>query len=258
MASECASSTLALKWRVVDVTLSTHEKDVTRVLTPFDVPSHYHPRECLGQELVQQMYGISHYTNAYRCLRPQSNLNEASYGEFAAIETEADVIRFASRYGLLCGLDITVFWWPPEVCDIVFPGEPIERWLYFARRMREVVSLWERHKRGDSDTVKGVKGPITISELLANGISLGLWGLVSLEVNADAPDYRSLSRSVVPNCLLGALWLQLLDEVMLVERNGLCIVCGRSFSRVRKTKQFCSSRCKSLYRQQRRVATNEQ
>lgn len=221
---------------------------------------------------------MAHQVRRYAPLREE----RALFKEFAAIESAADVLRFANQYGALGG-DAEVLIDLPfnQASALVSVGELLDTWVSEAATMRELISLWEMATDGRKaalgefiwwtrNTVEYRSGrsrsviahstltrdlfrqlrpdePVPPAfEYLRRAINEHLKGRASPRLISSVEPTR-LRLSIVPSSLIGALWLQFSLAVDGDKTYRVC-ACGQWFEVSPEVKRadakFCSDPCR--------------
>jgi hypothetical protein len=95
------------------------------------------------------------------------------FREFADLESEETIVRFASSYGALGGqLRQDIFVSPAERADhpVLCDGELLKRWWSEIRAMRDAIQLWEWVRAEDVDSLAGYLAP---REIDLNQVPIG-------------------------------------------------------------------------------------
>ena len=169
--------------------------------------------------------------------------------------TKKGILAFADEYGLLGdGVPVGVRR-KPVGGKLVGTGEPFQRWQGEIRRMHQAIEVWKvalRKKRKDWQSSTEVNA-------LRRLITKTLKGRVSPRLLWDARSRLGLY--VVPENLLGAMWLQLARAVNWQKKYERCEGpgCGKVIeisldeSGNRADCQYCSGACRQkAYRQRKR------
>lgn len=68
-------------------------------------------------------------------------------------------------------------------------------------------------------------------------------------------DYKQLEFGLIPNCLIGALWLQFALYINRTLESATCPYCGDTFVPARRGHKYCSNTCRNLFnRNLKRIA----
>lgn len=222
--------------------------------------------------------------------------HDALHREFADIDpTEKTAAAFANKYGQLGG-DIahTCYVWNPSLPPLLvnqlstmplsidsvppylpFLGDTLDGWRREIKAMKRTVTLWEHLVSGKKKLVqnhlekewgKGVGMDLHWDEILIKGYELLRDDINKHLLKRISPEMRSRQRKhnlglrIVPDSLIGALWLQFALAVDGNKEYKQCKMCstwfeiGRTESyspeagfrgRARKDKTYCSNACRS-------------
>lgn len=193
------------------------------------------------------------------------------FREFAALRpTEAQVLTFADRYGLLeRGSNLE--------CDTRFGrvavhGEKLEDWKKEIMAMKAAVTLWDAISRGRKEKLAGFRRqfklrslPLEVQRRLhldKDDPAMAAHSAVQRETDARlirhvvsrlvfAGDQPRLQVCLAPQNLLGAMWLQFAASVDALKTFLKCAQCGAPFEISRSPTtgkridaRFCSVRCR--------------
>jgi hypothetical protein len=204
------------------------------------------------------------YVTTYRPLEDRTGL----FREFADLNpTEAGVLKFANRFGLLQRDDNLTL--DSEFGLVSAHGEPLDLWSGEIKSLRSALSLWELIRSGKSSELR--------AELAKRDLPLAVKGRLHIEDDDPAmaalspiqkvtdgrllrnvetrllfhEDSPRLGISLMPRDLLGAVWLQFAVAVDALKNFAKCAQCGAPFevSRAPRTGKrpdalFCSTRCR--------------
>ncbi len=170
--------------------------------------------------------------------------------------TPKGILAFANQFGHLgfgaggVGGDIDADWedrtdkeWeefihsesnnPPDM-------EPFEWWSEHVRRMRECVETWDKMQSGRADE----RAMLRLQESVGNKLR----GRVRVAFRRDRRVGGFLLQ-IVPNTLLGAVWLQLAEAISGYKKHRACAACSNWFEvspeKFRKSRHYCSEPCRS-------------
>jgi hypothetical protein len=191
-------------------------------------------------------------TREYQPLKEFSGL----FRTFAATPpTEEGILAFANQYGHLGA-------WPnaPEefpdgtdeldteeelaeylaACEKVIPDEPFEAWVEEIRRVRACLERWDRVQRGE--------GGETDLLSVQNGVDLGIRFSAQARLLKDRRR-GGLTIQIMPENLLGAIWLQFAEAVSGNKKYRACATCGRWYElspdKARADSVYCREACRS-------------
>jgi hypothetical protein len=130
--------------------------------------------------------------------------------------------------------------------------EDMDFWCEQIGRMRDCVRTWDKVQNGKADQQAMLRLQVTVSNSLR--------GRVRVAFGRD-PEQRvgGFLLQIVPNTLLGALWLQLAETISGYKQHRACAACGNWFEvspeKFRKSRHYCSEPCRSrAYRSRKEKA----
>lgn len=130
--------------------------------------------------------------------------------------------------------------------------EDMHFWCDQICRMGECVETWDKAQWGKSDE----KAMQRLQETVSNNLR----GRVRVAFGRD-PEKRigGFLLEIMPNTLLGALWLQLAETISGSKKHRACAACGNWFEvspeKFRKSRHYCSEPCRSrAYRSRKEKA----
>lgn len=188
------------------------------------------------------------------------------FREFVATPTTRDgILAFANRYGHIgeggwectamrdprqnAGEDLEEHW--DEWSWFTVP-QSFSDWVDRIERMSEVVKLWDQFRAAPTDDECRCKLQVAIDRELIDV-------RVAARFEIAPPPSNQPSLHLIPNTLLGAIWLQLARAVEGNKELRQCGGCGRWFElgpeTARKSKNYCSTACRSrAYRGRKEAA----
>ena len=217
----------------------------------------------------------------------------ALFLRFGELEpTEEAILSFANQFGWLRGTDQARLGTRASSQRIGVSGDGLDLWRLHIHWMREVQDLWKlirsrntaelgRRIQWDSDLVRyrSESRHLNLADRHSRSASvfLDLWRqneivrparralqiLINEQISACVQgrliwgdDRQELEFHVVPDSLLGALWLQMARAVANVKQYRDCPICGRTIeisrdkvegerTGKREDVQFCSNACRS-------------
>ncbi|MBL8794292.1 MAG: hypothetical protein JNM56_10325 [Planctomycetia bacterium] len=130
------------------------------------------------------------------------------------------------------------------------PVEDFDRWTDAIKLMKEMVGIWQKLTLNEAD-----EGIVT---RLQTTVSRELRGRLEVVLQRN-PKLGVSKLQIVPQNLLGALWLQLAQAVDSGKELRACQTCGRwfevSLDAFRKSRSYCGESCRSkAYRQRKEQA----
>jgi hypothetical protein len=211
------------------------------------------------------------YETTYSPLEERTGL----FREFAALDaTEAEVLKFANRFGLLQNVDNLTL--NSELGALAVHGEPLDFWENEIKRFASAVSLWELIRAGRAaelraelvklDLPPGLKnrfhfedddpamaGLSVIQRFIDGGLSTNVQAKFLFQ--GDSP---RLGISLIPRDLRGALWLQFAVAIEELKQFRKCPQCGAPFEQSRAPRTgkrpqavLCSDRCRVAHYRER-------
>lgn len=194
-----------------------------------------------GKEFI--LAAKDHFDNGTH-YNPLSKKFPNLYRKFASLpEDQESILRFADEYGMLGNGDLLT----QDSVDKFDSGygESERSWFVEIRKMKAQVTLWDRLTEREKRQFPQMKEILTvIDDSLFNKRTVcprPLWD------KGKARPYLL----IVPNSLLGALWLQFAKEVCGEITRSACFVCGKDIPLSRDTdagfradKGTCSNACR--------------
>jgi len=182
--------------------------------------------------------------------------------------TREGILEFANQFGHLgsgaggVGGDIDNDWeyWSDEEWENFAHSErnnppdmePFEWWSEEIMRMRECVVTWDKAQSGKADAKAMQRLQVTVSN--------NLRGRVRVVFGRDLEQrLGGFLLQIMPNTLLGALWLQLAEAISGSKKHRACTACGNWFEvspeKFRTSRHYCSEPCRSrAYRSRKEKA----
>jgi hypothetical protein len=165
---------------------------------------------------------------------------------FAETEpTREGILGFANRFGPLglCIIPPSMIHQTVDIFDPQVQDEPLEGWEDQLRSMKLAVWWWDLLQQGALDRL-----PEADRRGVPETINVGLRKWVSPQFRPD-PDKGGMSLEIVPQNLVGALWLQFAQAVSRQRRHRKCGTCGMWFEVspgvARSNRLYCSEACRS-------------
>lgn len=207
------------------------------------------------------------YEQMYRPLEERTGL----FREFAELKpTEAQILAFANRYGQLG--QVTDLKHDSRFGPIRVRGEMLEDWKREIRTIKSTVTLWDAINDGNKNELARFKSLFDLPQLpfaVRRRLYLDkadplMAALGAIQRDADARlgehvaarlvfsgDSPRLRICLLPQNLLGALWLQFAASVDALKNFLKCVQCGASFeisrdpsTGKRTDARFCRARCR--------------
>lgn len=205
-------------------------------------------------------------------------LDSAIHRNFAALTDEEAFVEFASRFGLLGGVEI-----PIEIADWsparMITGEPVEIWLKEVKSLRTAISLWDWMKEGAAEQLAryfDIEKPqlsakaqaflvtgdpvsataLVVKKMVQNNLAGGVLG------NLDGDDAALAPRiELAPINLRTGLWFMFAAEINDQRQYKSCAQCGkwmevRTGSR-RTSRLYCSNACRTKTHHERQVMARQ-
>ncbi len=180
--------------------------------------------------------------------------------------TMEGVLEFANQYGHLgtgasgVGGDLDCDWeyWSDDEWrradhterDTPPNMEPIELWREEIDQMRECVEIWDEAQSGNADEQLMQSLQVTVCNSLRGRVKV---------IFARDRRVEGFILQIMPNALLGALWLQLAETISGSKKHRACAACGKWFEvspeKFRRSRNYCSEPCRSrAYRSRKEEA----
>lgn len=134
--------------------------------------------------------------------------------------------------------------------------------VVYVSRDKKGLAPERRVRLADAKTNPGILGTIPRRSVIGPArlaihylVNSNTQDSVTVRLDLDIQNMRS-TQSPAPTSLIGALWMQVINEILGTERLAHCIRCGKPFQYRRKTAKFCSAECRMLFHSSNRSSAD--